>query len=651
MWINLSERRSEYRATNQALSTRPRPLARAAGAATGGPPAPATRPGSSTGCTSRRPGRRRSPASWRRRSATSREDRARSGRCERVAAGVRAGARPPRTSPTIAQMRLKYATGGAPRRRHRSRAGHAHGVRPAVQPAPRDDGRGLHAGRDGLVRPGRGDPLAGRRARRLRPDPRRRVLPAPGGAQLPGPLRLRAEHDDGRPAGQPRPPRRGRGDHGRLRRRLDRRCGAADPGRDGGPGRQARHLADLPAQRAVRAAERLPARSLYANHNLVLYLNSINHPTLHLADWNTYSGGHGSGSEPTASTSPRRGRWRWPRTPAPSWGSTSSSRHLLRRRRLRLRRRRLRLRQRRPRRRRRSLSPRRPPPSRPRRPDRQGSRYSPPGSRTARPSATTAAATRAARAWSSGQPMVGPGRPRGPGRGRGRGPADPALGGRSPRRATAAGWGPTPTQDRARSSGRRPGARGANGQLSHSAAGPADGGAEVEHRLVPRPALAGGHEASASAWASRAAASAPTSGPGPGRCWCRPRPTSRSKAKASTARAVYGPMPGRASSAASVGGNAPAVAFDDRRPRRCRSDGAAVVAEAAPQPRARRRRAPRRTRPASGTASRNAWHGARPAPPGSAAASPRETSTAHGSRVRRHGRSRRRATPQASSER
>ena len=35
-----------------------------------------------------------------------------------------------------------------------------------------------------------------------------------------------------------------------------------------------------------------PARSLYANHNLVLYLNSINHPTLHLADWNTYSAGH-----------------------------------------------------------------------------------------------------------------------------------------------------------------------------------------------------------------------------------------------------------------------------------------------------------------------------------------------------------------------
>ena len=35
-----------------------------------------------------------------------------------------------------------------------------------------------------------------------------------------------------------------------------------------------------------------PARSLYANHNLVLYLNSLNHPTLHLADWNTYSAGH-----------------------------------------------------------------------------------------------------------------------------------------------------------------------------------------------------------------------------------------------------------------------------------------------------------------------------------------------------------------------
>jgi hypothetical protein len=35
-----------------------------------------------------------------------------------------------------------------------------------------------------------------------------------------------------------------------------------------------------------------PARSLYASHNLVLYLNSVTHPTLHLADWNSYSAGH-----------------------------------------------------------------------------------------------------------------------------------------------------------------------------------------------------------------------------------------------------------------------------------------------------------------------------------------------------------------------
>ena len=254
-WINLSERRSEYRATNQALSAA-RAAGPSCGSSTGGPPAPATRPGSSTGCTSPRPGRRRLRAFWRRRSATSREDGARSGRCER------SRGRPAERG----HHHLSYdrpdapevATRGAPCRRHRSRAGHAHGVRPAVQPAPRDDGRGLHAGRDGLVRPGRGDPLAGRRAGRLRPDPRRRVLPAPGGAELPGPLRLRAEHDDGRPAGLPWPARRGRGHHGRLRRRVDRRCGAADPGRDGGPGREARHLADLPAQRAVRAAERLP---------------------------------------------------------------------------------------------------------------------------------------------------------------------------------------------------------------------------------------------------------------------------------------------------------------------------------------------------------------------------------------------------------
>ena len=201
------------------------PAGPSCGSSTGGPPAPGTRPGSSTACTSRRPGRRRSPASWRRRSATSREDRARSGRGERSCG----------RSPGRGRRHLSYdrpdapevATGGAPPRLHRGRAGNAHGVRPALQPAPRDHGRRLHAGRDGLVRPGRGDPLAGRRPRRLRPDPRRRVLPAPGGAQLPRPLRLRAEHDDGRPAGQPRPPRRGRGDHGRLRRHLDRRRGAA----------------------------------------------------------------------------------------------------------------------------------------------------------------------------------------------------------------------------------------------------------------------------------------------------------------------------------------------------------------------------------------------------------------------------------------
>ena len=61
-----------------------------------------------------------------------------------------------------------------------------------------------------------------------------------------------------------------------------------------------------------------PARNLYANHNLVLYLYSLNHPTMHLADWNTYSAGHRewfgtdgihlTGAEP----------WRWPGPQGPA---------------------------------------------------------------------------------------------------------------------------------------------------------------------------------------------------------------------------------------------------------------------------------------------------------------------------------------------
>ncbi|HEY8093498.1 MAG TPA: hypothetical protein VID93_06925 [Acidimicrobiales bacterium] len=35
-----------------------------------------------------------------------------------------------------------------------------------------------------------------------------------------------------------------------------------------------------------------PARNLYANHNGSLYYNSLNHPTMRLADWNVYSRGH-----------------------------------------------------------------------------------------------------------------------------------------------------------------------------------------------------------------------------------------------------------------------------------------------------------------------------------------------------------------------
>jgi hypothetical protein len=35
-----------------------------------------------------------------------------------------------------------------------------------------------------------------------------------------------------------------------------------------------------------------PARNLYSAHNGALYLWSLNEPTMHLADWNTYSRGH-----------------------------------------------------------------------------------------------------------------------------------------------------------------------------------------------------------------------------------------------------------------------------------------------------------------------------------------------------------------------
>ena len=150
-----------------------------------------------------------------------------------------------------------------------------------------------------------------------------------------------------------------------------------------------------------------PARSLYANHNLVLYLNSINHPTLHLADWNTYSAGHREwfgtdGIHLTAAGTMALASYLRaqldqyvvipPATTTSSAAAATASagddratddggRH--------------------------DDAP--PRPSRPRRrPDGQGSRYSPPGARTARPSATTPAATRAARTSSSGQPMVLP---------------------------------------------------------------------------------------------------------------------------------------------------------------------------------------------------------------------------------------------------
>ena len=137
---------------------------------------------------------------------------------------------------------------------------------------------------------------------------------------------------------------------------------------------------------------------------------------------------------------------------------------------------------------------RRPRPSRPRRrPDGQGSRYSPPGSRTARPSATTPAATRAARASSSGQPMVAPrwvALDRTPSEGADQ--ATPALAvGADEGRLRPAGVRRPRRGIRRRASGRRPRARPRpRAGPALRSAGPADGGAEVEQGLVPGPALA-----------------------------------------------------------------------------------------------------------------------------------------------------------------
>ncbi len=304
-----------------------------------------------------------------------------------------------------------------------------------------------------------------------------------------------------------------------------------------------------------------PARSLYANHNLVLYLNSINHPTLHLADWNTYSAGHREwfgtdGIHLTAAGTMALASYL--RGTARPVRRRSRRRHHHRR----LRRRHHRLRRRRPRHRRRWPPRRRPPrPSRPRRrPDGQGSRYSPPGARTARPSATTPAATRAARTSSSGQPMVlprwaaltGP-RPRA----RTRRPrpwrSEPTKGdcGRlvcaDPDAGSGAGH-PAADHEHDRAHGQR---------LALRTAGPADGGAEVEQGLVPGPALALRHGRVGQRLDLPGRSGRPDQRAQVRATLVSTMATSASKAKAMIARAVYGPTPGRCCSSAIVRGKTP----------------------------------------------------------------------------------------------
>ena len=272
-----------------------------------------------------------------------------------------------------------------------------------------------------------------------------------------------------------------------------------------------------------------PARSLYANHNLVLYLNSINHPTLHLADWNTYSAGHrewfgtdgihltAAGTMALASylraqldqyvviprhhlppPPPRRHRLP-PETTAPpttAAATTTTTDH-----------------------------------------DRRGldddltvrgAGTRRPVARTARPSATTPAATRAARTSSSGQPMVAPRwpaltgpRPRAPDE------ATPALAvGADEGRLRPAGVRRPRRGIRRRASGRRPRAPPRpRAALALRSAGPADGGAEVEQGLVPAPSprLPAPPRRPAPG-PRRAATSGPTTGPTYGRRWCRRRP-------------------------------------------------------------------------------------------------------------------------------
>ena len=286
-----------------------------------------------------------------------------------------------------------------------------------------------------------------------------------------------------------------------------------------------------------------------------------------------------------------------------------------------------------------------------RRPDGQGSRYSPPapGRRGRRPRRRPPPAP--PRASSSGQPMVAPRwrradrtAVRGPGRG------DPGPGGRSPRRATAAGsCAPTPTRDRA------PGIRPPTTRTTAPTGRTRSCGPRAVQTVAPRssrdwfqaqPSPAG-TAASASAWTSPGRSGRPDQRASVRATLVSTTATSASKAKASIARAVYGPTPGRALQL----GERPREA-----PRRSSSATTAAPRRAGGRPGgcsrgrstagARRRRAPPRTPAVVGNRSRNSRKRGTTRATWVCWSMVSDTRTAHGSRVRRHGRSRRRASPQ-----
>ena len=264
----------------------------------------------------------------------------------------------------------------------------------------------------------------------------------------------------------------------------------------------------------------------------------------------------------------------------------------------------------------------------------------PSASRTARPSATRVAAARSELGRRVGP--VGPPAGRRPLRRRHRsaqaehveqpdrpwrnGPLEPAL---------------APT-DRVRAHGRiglgtageRPRTPGATGQRSQRRRPlGTHRGAEVEHRLVPGPALALGHERVGERLGLlRPRATGRRSGRGRGRRWCRRRPTSCSKAKASTARAVYGPTPGRASRSARSSGSG----RRGRRPRPPRSGAGSPPARCSRGPAHSASTSPtgaRHTPRASGTARGTRCHRGTTRATWVCCSITSLTRTAHGSRV------------------